>query len=188
MKRALMLFSLITLFAVNVFAQDDVEILKKDDASGIYYYEEVVQAQGLKQDELFKRAKAWVLAKLKTEDNNIKFDEKDFSMVNTGAIKVDRKSFFTIAIQDGAFDFKLHIWCKDDRYKMRIDNIMFYLLMNMGPEVGLTRKTDAYEDLKDNKQGVYLKKQANTKLAALVATLKQDMTKAPAEVKQNNDW
>lgn len=188
MKKAFMLLSVLTMFAFKAFAQDDVEILKKDEATGDYYYEEVVTTDGLKQDELFKRAKAWILANMKTADNNITFDEKNFSAVNTGAMNVKKKNFFGAhPIQDGAFDFKFHIWCKDGRYKIRIDNIMFYLLINLGN--GMGRKTLTYQEAMDhNKYDKHLKNESNTKLNTFISVFKQDMAKSPSEVKQNNDW
>lgn len=187
MKKALMLFSLITLFAVDVFAQDDVEILKKDDATGDFYYEEVVTADGLKQDELFKRAKAWILANLKTGDNNITFDDKNYSTVNTGAMKVKTLKSMSLVIHDGYFDFKFHVWCKDGRYKLRLDNVMFYVVVSQTMQ-GTTSRTYSYTELKDKKLDQHLKKDANSKLSSLATIFKQDMAKSAAEVKQNNDW
>lgn len=186
MKKAFLLLSVLTIFAFKAFAQD-AEILKKEEASNDYYYEEVVTADGLKQDELFKRTKAWIIANLKTGDNNITFDDKNYSTVNTGAMKVKTLKSMSVVIHDGYFDFKFHVWCKDGRYKLRLDNIMFYVVVSQTMQ-GTTSRTYSYSELNDKKLDQHLKKDANAKLSSLVALFKQDIAKSPSEVKQSNDW
>lgn len=185
MKKLLLATAATLILSANLFAQN---ILVADEATGDYYFEEVVQANGLSQAELFKRAKTWILATLKTGDNNITFNEEDFSAVNTGAIKIDKKSFITYYIDAGAFDFKFHVWCKEGRYKYRVDNIMYYILTKDGN--GLTnRLTLTYSELKEKKKrDRYLQEQANEKLASFVTLFKQDMTKEASEVKKEDNW
>src|SRR5690242_12576302 len=107
MKQYLLFLSLLFIGISPVIAQDDEEqpFLTKDESTGDYAFEEVIQIPNVKKEELFDRAKKWILATMKTADNNITFDDKEYSAVNTGAIKIDPKSFFTVAVQQGAFDF-----------------------------------------------------------------------------------
>ncbi len=183
-----LLLPLLFLTTGQLNAQETKPILVKDNETGAFYYEEVVSAEGITKEELLKRAKTWIIANMKTEDNNIIFNEADFSAVNTGVIKVDRKNFFTSILETGAFDFKFHIWCKDDRYKIRIDNIMFYLLYASGSPVRTTRENYSYEELKDNKHGKYLKQHSNEKLSQFIASFKKAMGHSDEETKAKNDW
>ncbi len=170
---------------VKVNAQEEQTLtFKPDEVSGDNYYEEVVTAPNLKQDEIFKRAKAWILANMKTGDNNITFDEKDFSIVNSAAMKVDQKNFFTYAILDGVMDFKFHVWIKEGKYKLRVDNITYHLLLGQGAE--RSSKTESYNGLKDNKYSRHLKGQAEEKLYSLVNVFKKAIE---TEAKQDKkDW
>src|SRR5689334_7691945 len=110
MKGYLLILSF--MLTISVWAQDKDDkneaIFVMDDAG--YYYEEVVPAAGLKKEVLFDRAKKWIIANLKTGDNNINADEKEFTIVNSSATKIDRKMFFGLDIKEGYFDYKFHVW------------------------------------------------------------------------------
>lgn len=185
MKRSLLALVTVFISAATLYAQDEQSLtFKKDEVSGDSYYEEVVTAPNLKADELFKRAKTWILANMKTDDNNITFDEKEMTIVNAAAMKVDQKNFFTYAILDGIMDFKYHVWCKDGKYKLRVDNIGYHLLLGSGNDK--TTKTESYNELKDNKYSRHLKSQAEEKLWGLVTVFKKAME---SEAKQDKkDW
>lgn len=170
----LVITSLLTVLSVNLFAQsDDAALLKKDAATGTSAYEEVIKAPGVKKEELYARAKKWILANIKTQDNNISFNDNDFSAVNTAALKVDEKNFFSAICHGGVFDFKFNVTCKDERYKIRIDNIVYYV--QMGQNYSVTLQTFSYDELKDNKQGRFFQEQANDRLKAFVAAFEKYM-------------
>lgn len=82
---------LVCVSLISVKGQEAAFAFKKDDVSGDAYYEEVVQLDNVKQADIYKRAKTWIIANFKTEDNNINFDEKEYQMVNATALKVDEK-------------------------------------------------------------------------------------------------
>ena len=187
MKKHL-LFLALTICSLTTFAQKDGEadFFKKDESTGDYYYEEVVQADGLKKEVMFERAKNWIIANFKTGDNNIKFDDKDFAIDNSAAVKIDQKSFFTSAIQEGAYNFKFHVWFKDDRYKIRVDNIMYYVLIKYGTD--LTPNSFSYGDLKNNKMGKYLKEQASEKTNSVIAVFKNAVLTEQASPAKKDDW
>lgn len=189
MKRHLLL-CLFSLLGFTSFAQDESEYFKKDEVSGDYYHEEVVEMAGLKKEEMFERAKKWVIANFKTADNNIKFDDKEFNIVNSAAIKIDKKMFTGVNIKDGAYDFKFQVWFKDGKYKVRVDNLMFYIIVERSggfAEKGDKNETYSYADLKDNKWGNYLKKQASEKTASVLSVF-NNAVKSESAPTNKNDW
>lgn len=189
MKKLMLMLGLVAM-SMSAFAQDADQVFKKDEVSGDYYYEEVVQVPGVKKEVMYDRAKKWVIANFKTADNNIKFDDAEFSIVNSAAIKIDKRMFTGIDIKDGAYDFKLHLWFKDDKYKVRVDNMMFYVLVlrsGMGREKeGTQQETLSFGNLEDKKWHNYLKKQSGEKTISVLNVLKSSVMSDESQKK--SDW
>ncbi len=179
MKKFYLLTALLCFSIVTLFAQSASQIEFKEEG-GSYYYEEVVEVPQSAQSVIFERAKNWVMSNFKTADNNIVYDDKEFHIVNTAAIKIDPKGFFTNIIVNGTMDFKFQAWFKDGKYRYRIDNMTYYLSTNGGPV------TEHYSELKDNKMSNYLRRQASEKVSGILnnfkASMKQDLTG------KNKDW
>ena len=187
MKKTLIVLIILSLCHISSKAQEGSLKFKKDETSGAYYYEEVDTLNNVSQPDMFKRAKLWVMANMKTGDNNIVFDEKEYSIVNSAAVKVDPKRFSNHGIEDGSMDFKFRVWVRDGRYKFRIDNISYNLLMGNGYNV-MTRawtyhnsKTEVYSELEDDKLGRYLKEQTAEKLNNLILAFKNTMNNGVTE-------
>ncbi len=185
MKKQFYLLCSLLIVCFQTFGQDKELELKKDEVSGDSYYEEVVQLPGISQADLFKRSKTWIIANMKSVDNNIIFDDKEYSIVNSSAVKVDKKKYTTYWIDDGLIEFKFHVWLKDGRYKFRIDNIVYHLVINRGA-MGISPRTSGYNELEDNKGDRYLKEQASDKLLALIEVYKVGMQSDPKQDKK--DW
>jgi hypothetical protein len=124
MKRVLLIVAALFFAMPDMQAKGDDEevkiVLVKEDNSDNYYYEGVVPVEGITKEEMFKRAKEWVLSNLKTEDNNAQFDEKEFSIYNTPTILVKAAPKY----KDDYVNFKLKLLFKDGKYKFRIDNLI----------------------------------------------------------------
>jgi Domain of unknown function (DUF4468) with TBP-like fold len=185
MRKVLILIAMLFFSSLSVSAQNAPFELKKEEGTGEVYYEEVVQAQNMKQADLYQRAKSWIISNFKTADNNINFDEKEFSIVNAGALKLNQKKTMTWAVYDGTIDFKFHFWAKEGKYKFRIDNIMFHVLCAEMPE-GKTVKTKTYTELGKRKIDSNMKDQCDEKFPLLVAAFKNGMSSEPK--KENKDW
>ena len=92
------------------------EYLQKDSATGKYKYEELIQAEGISQKDIYQRAKAWIVRNLKSSDNMTQLDDATMSsLVATGFIGM-------AAYQGLSYGFKLSVYCKEGRYKVIIDN------------------------------------------------------------------
>ena len=120
MKKVLLVALSLLMITPVVQAKDKEEevkvVLVKEDNSDNYYYEEVVPVESVTKEEMFKRAKDWVLSKLKTADNNIQFDEQNLSIYNSSVILLENST--------DVMNFKISIYFKDGKYKFRIDNVI----------------------------------------------------------------
>lgn len=189
MKKVLILMScLLMAFSFTAMAgkkEDEVAYLLQNK-DGSWAYEEIVQIPNITKEELFKRGKAWILENMKTGDNNIAFDDKEFTINNNGTMKIDSKTFFSWAITEGAFNFKFHVWLKDGKYRFRVDNVVAYLIVNANN--ALSPKTVLYSEMEedDNKGTRYMKAQINDNLVPFVAAFKRGMASATTQAK--NDW
>jgi hypothetical protein len=185
MRKPFITLLLLFISFLSVNAQETAFSLKKDETSGDYYYEEVVSLGDMKQADIYARAKTWIIANFKTADNNIAFNEKEFTADNSAAVKIDEKKTMGWAIYEGFFDFKFHVWVKEGKYKFRIDNISYNMFYASYPD-GKKTKSGVYSDISDNKIGKYLKEQADTKLMQVATTFKKGMSTDQKQVK--NDW
>ncbi|MBW7914043.1 MAG: DUF4468 domain-containing protein [Taibaiella sp.] len=187
MKNFLFTLAATLLIAVHSFAQQSFPV-KHDEVSNDYYIEEVIEAKGLSDKVIYERAKKWILANMKTVDKNIEFNDEELTIVNNGTIKIDQKSFVTQAIQEGYCNFKYHVWCKDGRYKVRVDNIFYRLLINQGDR--MVTKSDSYADVYEKgkkKMNSYLLEEADTKLSAVIAIMHDAVINDNKE-KKNDNW
>lgn len=188
MKNLLLALAVLMFCANNSFSQESFPV-KHDEVSNDYYIEEVITAEGLSDKEIYDRAKAWILANLKTVDKNIEFNDEELTIVNNGTIKIDQKGFFTVAVQEGYCNFKYHVWCKDGRYKVRADNIMYRLLLNQGDRMVTTTTTYAelYEK-KKKKLNEYLLGEADQKLSAVIAIMHDSIINNTKQEDKNDNW
>jgi hypothetical protein len=191
MKKILLLFILLFSCYIPSIAQEGLITLRKDETSGNFYYEEVDTINNQTQVDIFKKAKSWIMANMKTGDNNIVFDDKEYSIVNSAAFKIDQKRFGNHGIEDGRMDFKFHVWARDGRYKFRIDNITYNLMMGNGYNIVTgawtyhNTKSQVYSELDDKKFDRYLKEQTAEKLHNLIVVFRKAMATDGTEDKKN---
>lgn len=103
-------------------------VIIKEENSDSYYYEDIVPVNNITKEEMFGRAKAWVLSTLKTVDNNVQFDEKEMSIYNSSTVLLKNANEY--------LNFKISILFKDGKYKFRFDN----LIVSIPSSVGLFTK------------------------------------------------
>jgi len=166
--------------------KDFKEILIKDEASGEYYYEAIVPVENVAKEEMFKRAKTWVLTSLKTSDNNINADEKELSIINTASIILDQTKGWGWAITSGTIDFKLNVLFKEGKYKVRFDNIVINAMYVTASGTSLqTVSYTQYAKQKENKAGRKFKEMVNEKMLATAVGLENAIKNGSAAQK---DW
>lgn len=178
-----LLLSLSILLSFATFAQKgESDVIIQKDANGDFYYEQIVSIEGHSKDMIFERSRNWVTTALKTGDNNINADQNELTITNSSATKIDAKTFAWFVVENGNYEYKLRIWAKDNKYKVRIDNIMINLLLNKGKK---EFKTYSYGELDDGKLGKYVKAQINEKTNAILIMLKTAIVEGD---KHQNDW
>lgn len=186
MKKILLLAIALLTIAPALTAKDkdkDEEVkivLVKEENSDNYFYEGVVPVEGVTKEEMFKRAKQWVLANLKTSDNNLQFDEQQFTIVNSSTIVVPPKRKTTLIVDKCLVNFKLLIQFKEGRYKFRFDNLVVYL------EQGFVTQTTAYSPqfTKYKNENKYIENELNKALTGLEIGLENQVKGTSTQ----DDW
>ena len=124
MKKVLLVALSLLMITPAIQAKDKEEevkiVLIKEENSDNYYYEGGVPVEGVSKEEMFKRAKEWVLSNFKTGDNNIEFDEQNLSIFNSPTIILEK-------FKNNAGDylnFKIKLLFKEGKYKFRFDNLI----------------------------------------------------------------
>lgn len=123
-KTALLLFTAIGLLTANkhMYAQDEKkelpETLQRHEDRSVYF-EKVYNEEGASKADLYQRAKQWVTTQLKTDDNNIAFDEQDHNYINT-TVRIPLTGMEGISTE-----FKVSIMFKDGRVKLSCTNFTY---------------------------------------------------------------
>ncbi len=87
----------------------------EQDANGNWFYEKVVTIDSVSKKDIYDKLKSWVIANVKTVDNNIMFDDANFDRIVTTP---------TISIEDNTWtdnqtvNFKLTVSFKDGKMKI----------------------------------------------------------------------
>jgi hypothetical protein len=172
MKKVLLLALTLMMVTPAIQAKDKEEdyktvVAKTED--GNYQYEQVVTVEGVNKEEMFKRAKSWIIANLKTEDNNIRFDEADMSISNTATVIMKAASGFNWAITHGLVNFKLNLMFKDGRYKFAFDNIA----VQAAYADGIVETLNYEQVQRNNKPAKHICKEVNEKLLQIATQLEK---------------
>lgn len=191
MKKILLLAISLLTIAPALTAKDkdkDKEVkivLVKEENSNEYYYEDVVPVEGVSKEEMFKRAKVWVLQNLKTSDNNIQFDENSFSIINEATIVLTPTKSAFWGVTTGMANFKLNIQFKEGKYKFRFDNIVIFMKGINGSET-LAYGELSKSNMKSNKNHVkHVQNDSNEKFRNLSIQLEQAIKTNTAS---QDDW
>lgn len=123
MKSKLIVLMMIFAFATNAMAQ-----LPVDEKTGKVTYTDVIQLEDMTKDEIYKKAKMWVVSTLKSGDNMVELDGSNSDqIVATGNIQLvldseKDKTKYILILNEGFLNFKFMIFCKDGRMKYEITN------------------------------------------------------------------
>lgn len=149
--------------------EEEYKVVVAQGENGSYQYEQVVPVESVSKEEMFKRAKSWIIANMKTDDNNIQFDEAGMNITNTATLVMKPASGFNWAITHGLVNFKLHLMFKDGRYKFVFDNIAVQAAYADG-----IVETMGYDQVqRNNKPAKHIRKEVNEKLLGVATQLEQ---------------
>src|SRR5258708_984965 len=113
-------------------------VLPKDSVTGKVTYQGIIKVDSLPKKELYLRAKDWVVRTLKSSDNNINIDDKDYnSLTSTGNILLpDIGNRMSYLFTERHLNFKLTIYFKDGRVKYLMENMVHSCMKTMKFPVG----------------------------------------------------
>jgi len=95
---------------------------------GEIIFENVVQQDGLTKEEIYKKAKLWIVTTLKSGDNMVELGgDESTNITGTGNVILSDQNYsgargYSYEMQNISLNFKFSIFCKDSRYKYRIEN------------------------------------------------------------------
>lgn len=125
----------ITAFLMYIFAFGLGTALKaqpaipKDSVSGNYSYQDVIKVDSVSKEQLYKRAKAWVLKSLKSSDNILELDDKEFNAITSGGTipltRIGTSGFMSYVYDDAKLTFKATIQFKDGKVRYTFDNFSY---------------------------------------------------------------
>ena len=181
---------LITILFFIVFVSNANAQLPKDEITGKVVFTDVVQLEGMTTDEIYKKAKLWVVSTLKSGDNMVELSGVNSDqIIGTGNIKLvmDKEERKWFKIKEGYMNFKFVIFCKDGRLKYNVEN--FHLFFKRGSFQETNTSLDVVEDLPTwpkKLQPKYKEFVSNISINN-VNTLVNDFVKF-MQTEENNDW
>lgn len=146
-----MKIKLISLLMIFSFSTKLMAQLPKDE-SGKVVYTSIVELDGLTKQEIYEKAKFWVMSNLKSGDNMTQLDEENFDqIIGTGnlILQVDNndKKIKKMYLKEGFLNFKFIVLIKDGKLKCetRNFNLSFSRIIPQYPEIttGLDNISDA---------------------------------------------
>ncbi|MEO7174640.1 MAG: DUF4468 domain-containing protein, partial [Saprospiraceae bacterium] len=191
MKKTIFMFLIFTSFTRLIAqVQDSVTIPIND--SGLAEYSEIVLIDSASKDDLYLIALEWVNKTYKSGKNVIQSNDKDDGIIigkavtqtliyNNSGIKKD----------GGYFSYTICIYCKDNRFKYVIDNIIYNegdMILSPGANLseafphnwtGLLGKSK-----QTRREWKSFQRQANTEFEIIIDSLKRQMKNS----KKNSSW
>ncbi len=184
MKFLLPLILLLLTATTNIYAgKNDNEtknVVVKDETTGDYSYKDVVKVENVTKEEMYAKAKKFILANFKNGDNNNQFDEANLSIINTSTVLLDGAAGFNWTINNAQVNFKINLEFKDERYRFVINNIIVYV------EERGARETLTYGKISPkNKPGKHIITQVNEKLLGVTNQLEKAIK---SEKTKDSNW
>ena len=176
------LFHILLLTPLSIAGQ-----IPMDVETGKFFYEEVVQAEGISQQELHDRYNLWLeqdydldTIVIITQDTGKK------AMKGKGTSEFTKEGWETLDSQNkSTLTYDIALYFKEGRFKYHVSNFIYsyYLVARTVHSL----KEDALEEikyLKGKKQKVY--EQIDKRMKGLISNLKDKL--APAASEEEDDW
>lgn len=159
-------------------------------------YTEVVKVDSTaSKAELIKRATIWFDQTFNNPDRVIQIkDEDQGQFVGSASMNYDSKIYIGSAATHGIIKFQIKILLKDGRYKYQFSDFYHQGDMPVGTWGYLTDEKENPRHIKGQPKGWEQKvwddihAQLGTKLAVIIASLKEAMDKPTGIEDENDDW
>jgi hypothetical protein len=127
-KIRIILFTALYVFGLMTTLKAQIQI-PKDSATGKYSYQGIIKVDSANKQELYSKAKTWVLRTLKSSDNMIELDDKDYStIIGSGTIIMNNAGYsgmLSYSFENGKLNFKVIFQFKDGKVKYTFDNFSY---------------------------------------------------------------
>lgn len=133
------------LFALGFFKSVTAQ-LPINEENGRIEYIDVIQLENISKNEIYQKAKLWVVSTLKSGDNMVELDgTTSDQIIGTGNIELYldpemNKTKNKLKLERGHLNFKFIVFCKEGRLKYEIKNFSLYF----------TRDTYGYREISTN--------------------------------------
>jgi len=177
---------LIVLIVIITIASKAIAQLPIDDETGKVVFTDVVELDGMTKDEIYQKAKYWVITTLKSGDNMVELDGTNSDqIIGTGNISLPDESISFCS--NVVLNFKFIVKCKDNRLKYNIENFNLSCILsnNSLHSTGIENITPPKQFYNKNKPKFIteVKMSVNISIGQLVNNFKASMTK-----KDEDDW
>ena len=135
------------------------------------------------KDEIYKKAKTWVVTTLKSGDNMVELEGSNSDqIVGTGNIAFPEEAIKQF--RNESLNFKFIVKCKDNRLKYSVENFTLYL--NVASRSSLEKVNDYSGSIGKRKQEVF-ETEVKTASKKIIEELIQDFIMF-MKSEQNEDW
>jgi len=141
-KKPILFMLLSATIVINSYGQTQ---LPKDPETGSYAYQGKIQVDSVSKQTLYLNAKSWVVRTLKSSDNMLELDDKEFNtLVASGTVILDNDA----SGNDRKLNFKLAVAFKDGKFKYSFENFTYVGSVIAGPFISAAPTQSSLEDLK----------------------------------------
>ncbi|MCP4461068.1 MAG: DUF4468 domain-containing protein [Cytophagales bacterium] len=158
---------------------------------GEVVFTNVVQAEGMSKDELYKNAKFWIISTLKSGDNMVELsgDNSD-RIVGTGNMTLENivmaKKYHRA--KQNSLNFKFIVLCKEGRLKYEVSNFTYsylYEFIDVPKETIVTglENISKPQDFTNEKHILTFEESVHSAVKSKVEVLLQDFLETMAEFK-----
>lgn len=123
------------------FATEFTSTVLKPGEDGRLAFEKVVEVNGAGKDQLYTRMKAWVKENVKTEDNNIEFDDAGKELIVTTPT-LALKDLKMKHVTNQHVNFKLKLQFKEGRMRILASSFQYF-----GIDINRNIHTEPLEDV-----------------------------------------
>ncbi len=176
-------------FALLTDLQAQAQI-PKDSVNNVYSYQGVVKVDSATKQQLYFKAKAWILKTLKSTDNIVELDDKEFNSITaSGTIimnKIGGNGPFSSSLDDAKLNFKVIVQFKEGKLKYAFENFTYSASrLVQGKYKGAVSSALENLDL-DKKEKEQVLNDVAAKMNILITSFKTDISNTLSKPK--NDW
>jgi uncharacterized protein with TBP-like fold DUF4468 len=188
-----MRFKLITLIIIFAFISNAMAQLPIDEETGKVIFTDVVRLEGMTNDEIFEKAKLWVVSTLKSGDNMVELDGTNSDkIIGTGNIVIPQNEINEFIkplkyFSNYTLNFKFIVFFKDNRLKYSVENFNFsFISTRKAYNTGLVDIIDM-TDIMTKKQNVNFSEAIRVVSGKYVENLIKDFITSMNK-KEDNNW